>query len=461
MKTRFAPSPTGWMHFGNMRTALFNFLFATKQKYTFLLRVEDTDKVRSEEQYLQDLLIDLQWLGLQWAEGPFLQSERSAIYDKYYQQLEDEKLAYPCFCTDETLSMTRKVQIASGQPPRYPGTCKNLAAEEIQKKLAAGMPATLRFKVPRDTVIEFVDLVKGMQRFAANDIGDFIIRRNDKSASFMFCNAIDDATMEVTHALRGDDHLTNTPRQLMILKALKLSAPQYGHFAMINGSDGTPLSKRNGSEAVRELREKGYHPLAVANYLARLGHYYADNSFMSLEKLADLFELEHISTSPARHDVSHLRHWQKEALMQCSIEEIIALIAPYTVDKITNAKLTEFAELSRDNIIMPSDVKQWVDAVAAPNLDFSAADKEVLLQAGLEFFQVAVETITNKPDITFKELADSVKERTGRKGKELFMPLRIALTGQGHGPELAKLMSFMNSDLILNRFNDARKLCQN
>ncbi|HSX19983.1 MAG TPA: glutamate--tRNA ligase [Gammaproteobacteria bacterium] len=456
MKTRFAPSPTGWMHFGNARTALFNFLFAQKQKYTFLLRIEDTDLVRSKREYQDDLLADLQWLNLQWHEGPYLQSERSAIYDQYYKQLEDQDLAYPCFCTEETLSITRKVQMAAGQPPRYPGTCRNLSKEEVQKKLQAGVPATLRFHVPRDTMIEFVDLVKGPQRFAGNDIGDFIIRRNDGSASFMFCNAIDDATMEVTHALRGDDHLTNTPRQIMILNALKLPHPQYGHFAMINGTDGAPLSKRNGSEAVRDLRAQGYHPLAVANYLARLGHYYANNAFMSLEQLADEFALQHISTSPARHDVSHLRHWQKEAVMGCSLEEIIALIAPFAKDAIPKDRLNEFAELVRDNILMPSDARLWVSAVAAPTLDFSIADKELLRQAGAEFFAAAIEAVQQNMQITFKELADCVKDKTGRKGKDLFMPLRVALTGHTHGPELAKLMAFMPHDLILNRFINVR-----
>lgn len=456
MKTRFAPSPTGWLHFGNLRTALFNFLFAHKQKCTFVLRIEDTDKIRSEQQYLAGLMVDLKWVDLNWDEGPYLQSERAAIYAEYYSKLEDGGLAYPCFCTDETLSLTRKVQLAAGQPPRYPGTCRMLSKEEVQKKFAAGMPATLRFQVPRDAIIEFVDLVKGVQRFAANDIGDFIIRRNDGSSSFIFCNAIDDAMMGVTHALRGDDHLTNSPRQIMILNGLKLPVPQYGHFAMINGTDGTPLSKRNGSAAVRDLRVEGYLPLAVANYLARLGHYYAANNFMSLAELAANFDLKHLSTSPARHDISHLRHWQKEAIMRSSIDEIIQLITPYLHNAIPAEQINAFAELARDNILMPSDIKLWVDAVSAASLNFSVAEAEILHQAGAEFFDAAINAIKQNAQITFKELAEAVKATTGRKGKELFMPLRIALTGQSHGPELAKLITFMPQDLILSRFTHVR-----
>lgn len=456
MKTRFAPSPTGWMHFGNFRTALFNFLFAQHQKYSFLLRIEDTDLARSTPQYKQDIFEDLQWLGLQWDEGPFLQSERAAIYQEFYNKLEQQNLAYPCFCSEETLTIARKVQAAAGQPPRYPGTCRNLTKEQVAEKLESGLVAALRFHVPRDQVIEFVDLVKGPQRFASNDIGDFIIRRNDGGASFLFCNAVDDALMHVTHALRGDDHLANTPRQLLILKALNMPSPQYGHFAMINGSDGTPLSKRNGSQAVRDLRAQGYLPLAVLNYIARLGHYYASNDFLSVNQLAEQFDLKHISTSPARHDISHLRHWQKEALMRCTSDEIIELIKPYLNNAIADAKVPEFAELVKDNILMPSDVKIWVDAVAAEKLIFSDADLQILRQAGVEFFAAAIDAIKQGSNISFKELADFVKERTGAKGKELFMPLRIALTGQSHGPELAKLITFMSNELIINRFEHVR-----
>lgn len=463
MKTRFAPSPTGWMHFGNLRTALFNFLFARKEKATFLLRIEDTDHARSKTEYLDDLYIDLKWLNLNWGEGPELQSQRSAIYDKYYKQLEENGLAYPCFCSDEILNVTRKVQIAAGQPPRYPGTCRKLTKEEVQKKLAAGEQATLRFQVPRDKIIEFKDLVKGAQRFAANDIGDFIIRRNDGTASFMFCNAIDDATMGVTHALRGDDHLANTPRQIMILTALNMPYPEYGHFAMINGSDGAPLSKRNGSEAVRELRAQGYHPLAVANYLARLGHYYSNNAYMSLDQLAAEFSLEHISTSPARHDIAHLRHWQKEAILHSTLEEIIVLIKPYLDNKIPADKINEFATLARENILMPSDVQLWVDAVSADSLTISDADKEILQSAGSQFFQEGVnfmKMLKYTDSVSFKDLADFVKDKTGCKGKELFMPLRIALSGQTHGPELAKLITFMSRPLIENRFKHAAAIAQ-
>jgi len=453
MKTRFAPSPTGWMHFGNLRTALFNFLYARKMNYTYMLRIEDTDLARSSHEFATGLEEDLDWLHLEHDEGPFFQSERSSIYEKYYNVLEDYGLAYPCFCTEETLNITRKAQQSAGQPPRYPGTCRNLTKEEVSKKFAAGAKATLRFHVPRDQVIEFVDLIKGSQRFSSNDIGDFIIRRNDRTASFMFCNAIDDAEMGVTHALRGDDHLTNTPRQLMILNALKLPHPEYGHFAMINGLDGAPLSKRNGSQTVRELRAQGYLPLAVLNYLSRLGHYYVSNDFLSLKQLEEQFDLKNISTSPARHDITHLNHWQKEAIMHSSLPEIEALIHPYVYDKIAPNEHAEFTLLVKDNILMPQDVKLWVSAVRDPSLEFSDSDSQILQQTGVDFFCKAKDEIVTNPGINFKELAENMKNLTGLKGKELFMPLRVALTGQSHGPELAKLMNFIPQELRIKRFD--------
>lgn len=297
MKSRFCPSPTGHLHLGNTRTALFNALLAKNQSGHFLLRIEDTDESRSFDHYTQALLDDLHWLGLDWQEGPevdgphapYWQSKRQSIYAEYYEKLIQRQLAYLCFCTDSELAIERKVQLASGQPPRYAGHCRNLTAAEIETKLEKGCLPTLRFCVPKNQTIEFNDLVRGIQRFNTDDIGDFIIRRADKTASFIFCNAIDDALMGVTHALRGDDHLTNTPRQLLVLQALDLPAPNYGHIALIVGHDGSPLSKRHGSQSLLELREEGFLPEAITNYLARLGHNYKQTHYLSLAELSAHF----------------------------------------------------------------------------------------------------------------------------------------------------------------------------
>ena len=231
MKTRFCPSPTGYIHLGNARTALFNFLLAKKNNSTFLLRIEDTDQARSRDEYVTGLEEDLIWLQWFWSEGPayegvviesersapYFQSQRQAIYNTYYDQLSATDKAYPCFCNEQQLAFARKRQQVAGQPPRYPGTCAHLSEKEIAAKLEQGLKPTLRFRVPRNQPVIFIDLVKGRQSFNSDDLGDFIIRRADGTASFMYCNALDDSLMEVSHAIRGEDHLTNSPRQVLFL----------------------------------------------------------------------------------------------------------------------------------------------------------------------------------------------------------------------------------------------------
>ena len=273
VKARFCPSPTGLIHLGNARTALFSALFAKKMDGVFLLRIEDTDRERSKQEYADILMQDLKWMGLEWQEGPdhdcgagpYYQAQRQFIYDDYYERLEVAGMAYPCFCSEEELALARKIQRASGKPPRYPGTCRKLSDEQIAVKLSQGCQPTLRFKVLDDEWVEYEDFVRGKQKFNSNDIGDFIIRRGDGTSPFMYVNAIDDSLMGVTHVMRGEDHITNTPRQLMILAALGLRAPQYGHISLITGQDGSPLSKRNGSRSIEALRLEGYLPEAVIN----------------------------------------------------------------------------------------------------------------------------------------------------------------------------------------------------
>lgn len=461
MKTRFAPSPTGLMHFGNLRTALFNYLYAKQQQGQLVLRIEDTDLNRSTIEYYNNLLTDLNWAGINWQEGPYKQSERTAIYEQYFQQLKQDNLVYPCFCSEAELANNKKMQLAKGLPPRYPGTCKNLTPTAIQEKLASGIKPTLRFKVPSNQIIEFTDLIKGKQTFKTNDIGDFIIQRQDGSASFMLCNAIDDALMAITHALRGDDHLANTPKQILILQALGLTIPQYGHFPMINGINGAPLSKRNGSEAIQTLREQGYQPLAILNYLARLGHYYENNNFMTIEELVNNFQLKNINTSPAKHDNTHLRHWQKESLLRLTSQQFWHLIEPLVKSLVPQQHALTFAELILPNTLMPSEAISWATAIFAKELPALTAEENIILkQAGLQFFTCAKEARQQQPELSLKELLTIITTVTKKKGKNLFLPLRLALTGKNHGPELDKLVTLMPKTIIIARFEQAISLCQ-
>jgi glutamyl-tRNA synthetase len=460
IKTRFAPSPTGLMHFGNVRTALFNYLYAKHLGGIFLLRIEDTDIARSELQFRDALLNDLEWLGILWQEGPYYQSERQTIYNDFYQHLETSNRAYPCFCSEEQLALTRKVQLASGQPPRYPGTCRQLSAAEIERRKAAGIPFTLRFEVANGQKVQFEDLIKGPHQFETDHIGDFIIRRQDGSASFMFCNAIDDALMEVTHALRGDDHLTNTPRQLLILQALGLKAPQYGHFPTILGPDSRPLSKRNGSRSIKELRESGFLPIGINNYLARLGHYDPDQNLLDLETLSQHFDLKHISHAPAHYDAMQLNHWQKESMHRCTAEECWQRIAEYVEDWVPADKKQLFVETVQPNLVMPVDSLQWAMAIFEEDLVYNDEVGLIIREAGAEFFGMALELL-NDPSIHFSNIVQGLQQKTGRKGKAVFFPLRAALTAVLHGPELAKIMELMGLEKVKARLTRSATYAKN
>ncbi len=454
MKSRFCPSPTGMMHLGNTRTALFNALLARKDKGVFLLRIEDTDQVRSELRYTNILLDDLQWLGLNWQEGPYHQSERQAVYDKYYKQLEAEGLAYPCFCSEEQLALQRKVQLASGKPPRYAGGCCNLSKEEIAAKIAAGEKPTLRFRVPETHEIIFHDLVHGEQHFNSDDIGDFIIRRANGTSSFMFCNAIDDSLMHVTHALRGEDHLTNTPRQIMILRALNLSEPQYGHISLIMGSDGAPLSKRNGSRSLRELRDEGFLPEALLNYLARLGHRYEQEHYMSLDDLAANFNVDNLGKSPARFDNSQLIYWQKHAVAGLDQDNFWDWLGAETKEFIPAAKLNMFFETAKANWNFPAEIANWAKILFA-GFDYDEEQKAIIKDAGILFFDTALKAI-EQHGAAYIACINELKQHLSISGKALFMPLRIALTGERHGPEMAHVFELLGAEQLKLRLMQAR-----
>lgn len=453
-KTRFSPSPTGLIHLGNARAALFSALYATSVKGTFLLRIEDTDKERSEHKYTELLQDDLHWLGVEWQEGPYWQSERHAIYEGYYKKLEELGLAYPCFCSDAELALNRKLQQSRGLPPRYPGTCYKLKPEVITERIEQGLKPALRFHVPAKTEIKFVDLVKHQQSFNSDDIGDFIIRRAEGTASFMFCNAIDDSLMGVTHVLRGDDHLANTPRQLMILNALKLRTPLYGHLSMITGDDGAPLSKRHGSFSVHDLRHQGFLPAASLNYLARLSHAYEQQYLMAFHELAENFNLEKISRAPARFDSNQLMHWQKEAVMSLDDDALWKWVGNdiYEIVPVHSREL--FAEVMRKNILFPQDAQKWSNLFFGEHLHFTEEKLIVLREAGESFF-VEARSAIQQHHYDLKKMLDELKTKINVSGKRLFMPIRIALTGEDHGPELIHIADLLGHEKLLQRLGDA------
>ena len=456
--TRFAPSPTGFVHLGNIRTALFNVLLSGKHGGDFLLRIEDTDQERSKDEYTAALMEDMRWLSLHWARGPvdddgkpgeYHQSQRLPLYQEYYDKLEEVGQAYPCFCSAQRLAVLRKTQLSAGQPPRYDGICANLSKEEVEKKITEGQKPTLRFRVPKSEEVTFNDLVRGDQRFNSDDIGDFIIRRGDGTPAFFFTNAVDDGLMNVTHVLRGDDHLTNTPRQLMILSALGIRHPEYGHISLIIGNDGSPLSKRNGSMGIREMREQGYFPEAVVNYLARLGHYYADNSYMSIEQLAAQFDASHLGKAPAHFDMVQLQHWQKEALAAADDDTVWQWLGEAVHKQIPADKKKLFLSVVKPNIGNPQEGLDWANVFFTDELIIEDDAQQAIDEAGKEFYEIAAKIFTEEPD--FKAAIKTIGAQASKKGKALFWPIRAALTGKVHGPEMSDLSVLLGVDEVVAR----------
>src|ERR1700692_848330 len=448
--TRFAPSPTGALHLGNARTAFFSHLWARKSGGRFILRIEDTDVERSQLRFRDELMAEMLWLGLNWDEGPdiggpsapYSQAERGEFYRTLFARLEVNGQAYPCYCTAEDLELSRKLQRMAGKPPRYAGTCRNLSSAERADREARGLRPTLRFAVPNDAAVEFVDLVHGPQKFSTSDIGDFIICRADGTAAFFFCNAVDDSVMGVTHALRGDDHLTNTPRQLLLLDALGMRRPGYGHVGLLMGADGAPLSKRHGSTSAQEFRERGFLPAAILNHLFRLGHTSDIEGWLPVSDMPAHFRPEHLGRAPARFDEAQLAHWQKETVERMSAEQIATWLG--------SDDSAEFVELVRHNVVLPADAAPWRAVVRGDLPPLGQDEQSVIAAAGPEFFAAAAAAF-DQSSSDLKLLTKFLKERTGRKGADLYMPLRVALTGQAHGPELGSLLKLMPPETARRR----------
>lgn len=456
--TRFAPSPTGELHLGNARTALFNFLLARHGEGRFLLRIEDTDAERSDAAHTAVLLEDLKWLGLAWdagpgiedERGPYHQSQRGPLYERLFQTLEGQGTVYPCFCTPLELEASRRAQRSSGRPPRYAGTCRTLTSEEQRRRRAQGLKPTTRFRVPPSRRLEFIDLVHGPQSFLSDDIGDFVIRRADGSAAFFFCNAVDDACMGVTQVLRGEDHLANTPRQLLVLEALGLPAPRYGHVSLIVGPDGSPLSKRHGAASVREFRERGYRPEALANYLFRLGHSGAEHAQLDLSAMARGFDVAHLGRAPAHFDEQQLAVWQKETAHHLSAAEARSWLGAVLPPGLDPAAASAFITAVLPNVVLPEDARPWVEVVFGTPPALSPAAEQTVKAAGSAYIAAAVQAAVQCGN-DLPAIVAAVRAATGRKGAELYLPLRLALTGCPHGPELAPLLRAMPAGQVLER----------
>lgn len=457
--TRFAPSPTGALHLGNVRTALFNWLYARRHGGRFVLRVEDTDRARSREEHVTGLLEALAWLGLDWdagpgredGAGPYRQSERGALYAKAWADLEAAGQAYPCYCSDTELELARRTQLAAGRPPRYPGTCAGLDAAGRARKAAEGRRPALRLRVPAGA-IEYPDLVRGPQRFQGEDLGDFVIRRADGDAAFLFSNAFDDARMGITHVLRGEDHVANTPRQRLVIAALGATPPAYGHLPLLVGPGGAPLSKRDGASALSDLAAEGYLPGAVQNLLGRLGHRYAEDGYLEPAALVAGFSLEALGRAPAHFDPAQLRHWQKEAVLRAPVERL----ADWVRGLVPPGREAALATALRGNVLLPRELRDWAPIVHGELPCAEGEAREQVLAGGAAYFAAALEAA--RAGATGTELLARLKAATGLGGARLYKPLRAALTGRLDGPDFAQLFALLPPATVLSRLEAAARL---
>jgi len=474
LKSRFAPSPTGYLHLGNARTALFAWLAARGAGGRFILRLEDTDQQRSPEIYEKALFEDLHWLGLDWNEGPdvggpagpYRQMARLPIYQNYYDRLLADGRAYPCYCSAEDLAAERAVQRASGHSPRYGGRCRHLDAAERSAREAAGIRPTLRFRVPDSGTLTVPDLVWGERDYALADLGDFVIRRSDGSPAFFFANGVDDALMGVNLVLRGEDHLSNTPRQILILQALDLPLPEYGHLPLLLGADGQPLSKRHGAASLRDLRAAGYLPMAVRNYLARLGHHYWATTLMDDTTLATDFALSQISRAPGHFDAVQLRHWQQLAVQSlddrvlwewlCDSDSQASTGSAALRAHIPEGQEEAFVAAVRPNLLLPDDAVIWAQrCFSVPEMDDAA--RQAIAATAAEFWPLAEKTLQASAGV-YRDWTKMLQQESGQKGKNLYMPLRAALTGLTHGPELAALLPLIGTENAVLRLQTAARL---
>ena len=452
MRVRFAPSPTGHLHVGNARTALFNWLLARGQHGTYILRIEDTDLERSTRESEQAILDDLRWMGLQWDEGveaggpfgPYRQTERMQTYADHTARLLADGNGYYCFCAAETLEAHRKAQLAAGLPPKYAGTCRGIPADRAARRKADGEAAVVRLKVPEGRNVTFNDVVRGEVTFHTDVIGDPVLVRSDGIPAYNYAVVVDDALMKVTHVIRGEDHISNTPRQILVYEAFGYTPPLFAHLSLVMGPDHAPLSKRHGATSVDEFRRKGYLPEALVNYLALIGWSPGNNEeLLPADELARRFRLENVAHSAGVFDEDKLAWANRHYLKLCAPDRLAALAAPY---------LRERGVLTGEESPAAKAWLEWILPNVAGSVDRlpQLADRiETVFQwrapalPGEEEQIVApvlAEVLLDAPPLvdrdTFRAAANRVKDRTGLKGKALFHPIRTILTGAQEGPEL-------------------------
>ena len=485
LKVRFAPSPTGPFHIGGARSALFNWLVARKNHGTMLLRIEDTDQDRSKPEWEENRKNAVKWLGMYWEggvdvggpNGPYRQMERLDIYKKYTDKLLAEGKAYYCYCTPEELEAEREELKAQGKMPRYMGKCRNLTPEQRAQYEAEGRKPTVRFRVPEGQDIVVHDMVRGDVHFESDGIGDFIIVKEDGIPTYNYAVVIDDALMKVNMVIRAEEHLSNTPRQLLLYDALGFEKPKFGHISLILGKDKKKMSKRHGATSVDQYRQLGYLPDAIVNFLALLG--WAPNSeqeIFSREELIAQFDMAHVAKNPAVFDIEKLNWLNAHYMRQMTDEEYIAFAKPFMIQAgyMTGEETGDKAEWLNKVILTAKDQAEYgaqipgcVEMYFNDEFDFEVDEekgvhavdalKAETVPTVIASFLAKLQAAETLDHASVKAMFKAVQKETKLGGKFVFMPVRVALTGNQHGPELAEMIPLLGAERVTKRIQASLK----
>ncbi|MCW1051482.1 glutamate--tRNA ligase [Streptococcus anginosus] len=481
IRVRYAPSPTGLLHIGNARTALFNYLYARHYGGTFIIRIEDTDRKRHVEDGERSQLENLRWLGIDWDESPethekYRQSERLDIYQSYINELLEKGLAYKSYVTEEELAAEREHQEAAGETPRYVNEYLGMSEDEkaayIADREAAGIVPTVRLVVNESSIYKWNDLVKGEIEFEGGNIGgDWVIQKKDGYPTYNFAVVVDDHLMKISHVIRGDDHIANTPKQLMVYEALGWEAPQFGHMTLIiNSETGKKLSKRdtNTLQFIEDYRKKGYLPEAVFNFIALLGwNPGGENEIFSREELIQLFDEHRLSKSPAAFDQKKLDWMSNEYIKNADFETIFDMAKPYleAAGRLTD-KAEKLVELYKPQMKSVDEIVPLTDLFFEDFPELTAEEKEFMagetVPTVLKAFKEKLEAMSDedfKSENIFPQIK-AVQKETGIKGKNLFMPIRIAVSGEMHGPELPDTIYLLGREKSIEHIENMLKNIQ-
>ena len=465
VRVRFAPSPTGYLHVGGARTAIFNWLFARHHGGTFILRIEDTDAERSTLESERSLMEDMRWLGLDWDEGPdaggphgpYRQSERHAIYREVTDQLVAKGVAYSCFCTENELELKREVAIAESRAPQYDGTCRNLTPDQIAQRRAAGTPEAIRFRVG-DGVVRFHDQIRGDMELAHEMVGDWVILRSNGLPTYNFAAAVDDLRMEISHVIRGEEHLPNTLRQIMVYDAVGAKHPVFVHVPLILAEDRSKLSKRHGASSVGDLRDSGYLPDAAFNYLLLLGWSHpAAKEVMPRDEMIKSFTLDRIGKAAAIFDRKKLQWMNGQYIRKLPLDTLCALVERHMPDELRlrydDATRREIVAILQDSLDTLADLPHRAHIFEA-NVNIDNETRELLAAESARRVLAGMVTRLRafSGDFTpeaFKEMILATGQEIGLKGKDLYFPIRGAMTGSVHGPDLTRVAAVKGQATVL------------